>query len=112
VRRPGPAHAPECEPADLAEALEGGAPLVDVRMPEEYEELRVPGATLIPLPELAQRAQEVPRDRPVYVICATGNRSLLAAQALNNAGWTAVSVTGGTKAWAEEGRPVETGPEG
>ncbi len=101
--------APEVGFEELAEALGSGALLVDVRMPDEYEEAHVPGAVLIPLPQLSERAQEVPKDQRVYVICASGGRSLAAAEALNNAGWDAVSVAGGTKGWASEGRPVLTG---
>ena len=101
--------APEVGFDELATALEGGAFLLDVRMPEEYEEAHVPGAVLIPLPELSRRAREVPQDRTVYVICASGGRSLTAAEALNGAGWDAVSVAGGTKGWAAEGRPVSSG---
>lgn len=104
--------APEVGFDELAQALASGGFVVDVRTPEEYDEFRVPGAVPIPLAELGQRAQEVPKDRRVYVICASGGRSLAAAQALNNAGWQAVSVAGGTKGWASEGRPVRHGPEG
>ena len=106
-RRP---QAPEIDTAELASALEAGAVLVDVRMPDEYQVVRVPGARLIPLPELGGRTGEVPTGQRVYLICATGNRSLVAAEALNRAGWDTASVAGGTKAWAEEGRPVEFGP--
>ena len=106
-RRP---QAPEVGFDELAASLAAGAPVIDVRMPDEYEEMHVPGAALLPLPDLARRADEVPRGERVYVICATGARSLAAAEALNNAGWDAVSVAGGTKGWAAEGRPVEAGP--
>ncbi len=106
-RRP---QAPEVGFDELASSLGSGAPLIDVRNPDEYEEMHVPGAVLLPLPELPQRAGEVPRDERVYVICGTGARSLAAAEALNNAGWDAVSVAGGTKGWAAEGRPVLAGP--
>ena len=47
----------------------------------------------------------------VYVICASGGRSMAAAAALNNAGWDTLSVAGGTKAWVAEGRPFTTGPD-
>ncbi len=104
--------APEVGFDELAEALASDGLVVDVRTPEEYEEVHVPGVVLIPLDELGQRAQEVPKDRRVYVICASGGRSLAAAEALNNAGWQAVSVAGGTKGWASEGRPVRHGREG
>ncbi len=102
--------APEVGFDELADALESGAPLVDVRMPDEYAVVHVPEAVLIPLPELATRAQEVVKDRRVYVICASGGRSQVAAEALNKAGWDAVSVAGGTKGWASQGRPVSRGP--
>ena len=105
-RRPD---APEVDTARLAEALEEGAVLIDVRMPDEYVQVHVPGARLIPLPELGERAGEVPQGQQVFVICAGGGRSLAAAEALNNAGWDTVSVAGGTKAWVAEGRPVEAG---
>lgn len=105
-----PRQVPEIGTAELADALAEGAPLVDVRMPDEYAAVRVPGAVLIPLPELRARADEVPSDRRVYVICATGARSAAAVEALNNAGWDTVNVVGGTKAWAGEGRPVDAGP--
>lgn len=103
--------APEVGLDELARSLEAGATVIDVRMPDEYEEMHVPGAVLIPLPELGQRADEVPRGEKVYVICASGARSLAAAEALNNAGWDTASVAGGTKGWAAEGRPVRGGPE-
>ena len=103
--------APEVGLDELAAALQRGATLVDVRMPGEYEEAHVPGAVLIPLPQLGSRAHEVPKGERVYVICAVGRRSLTAAQALNEAGWDTVSVSGGTNAWAAEGRPVRRGPD-
>lgn len=105
-----PPTVPEIDTDGLAAALADGAPLVDVRMPDEYAEIRVPGAVLIPLPELGARSAEVPSDRRVYVICASGARSAAAVDALNKAGWDTVNVAGGTKAWAAEGRPVDSGP--
>lgn len=108
TRRP---QAPEVDTAELASALDAGAVLVDVRMADEYEVMHVPGALLIPLPELSTRAGEVPGGQRVYVICASGSRSLVAAEALNRGGWDTVSVAGGTKAWAAEGRPLRTGPD-
>ena len=103
--------APEVGLDELARSLEAGATVIDVRMPDEYEEMHVPGAVLIPLPELGTRAGEVPRGERVYVICASGGRSLAAASALNNAGWDTVSVAGGTKEWAAQGRPLRHGAD-
>ena len=100
----------EVDVDDLAAALEAGATVIDVRNPEEYVEIRIPRVRLIPLPELGDRLDEVPSDEKVYVVCAVGGRSLAAAKALNQAGYDTVSVRGGTKAWAQSGRPVDTGP--
>jgi rhodanese-related sulfurtransferase len=105
-----PREVPEIDTERLAAVLAEGAPLIDVRMPDEYAQVRVPGAVCIPLPELGSRTDEVPADRQVYVICATGARSAAAVEALNKAGWDTVNVAGGTKAWAAEGRPVDAGP--
>jgi phage shock protein E len=86
------------------------AQLVDVREPAEWQETGVPvGATLIPLGELGQRAPtELAKDRPVYVICRSGNRSRVGAAALVDLGFTDVfNVDGGVTAWSAAGLPVE-----
>lgn len=95
----------------FAEAHAKGATLLDVRNPDEYEEKHVAGALLIPLGELGDRLDEVPKAKPLYVICAAGGRSLRAAQALASEGFDALSVAGGTNGWANSGRPVVTGPQ-
>ena len=103
---------PESLEVDLdtfASAHAAGAVVVDVRNPDEYESGHVSGAVLIPLPELGGRQQEIPEGDPVYVICALGGRSLQATKAMVGAGYRAVSVTGGTKGWIQQGRPVVTG---
>lgn len=63
----------------------------------------------MPLSQLGERAGQLPRDRTVHVICASGNRSLRAAQALVGAGYDAASVKGGTSGWIHSGRPVVMG---
>src|SRR5687767_2231462 len=94
---------------ELAARLDAGAPLVDVRQPDEYEQFHVPQARLIPLMELPDRLDEVPTDTTVYVICAVGARSARAVQFLNARGYDTVNVAGGSRAWLEAGRPVEQG---
>ena len=82
--------------------------LLDVREPWEYREGHVPGARLIPLAELEQRVNEVPRNRPILAICHSGQRSLAAAGFLLHLGYPSVSnVDGGTAAWIERGYPVD-----
>ncbi|MGH9076458.1 MAG: rhodanese-like domain-containing protein [Acidimicrobiales bacterium] len=95
----------------FASALAAGAPVVDVRQPDEYDAAHVPGARLIPLGELMARQAEIPPADRLYVICASGGRSLQAAAALSEAGYRAVSVAGGTNGWVERGGVVATGPE-
>lgn len=98
----------EVDVSDLDTAISAGAAVVDVRQPEEYAQVRVPSAQLIPLGELPGRVGEVPAGDPVYVICAAGVRSIRGAEILIAAGREAVSVAGGTNAWLSSGRPVET----
>lgn len=83
--------------------------LVDVREPEEYVAGHLPGAINLPLGDLGQRWTEIPAHGDVYVVCASGNRSLHAAQSLRQAGVAATSLAGGTKAWLQAGRPVVQG---
>ena len=83
--------------------------VVDVRGRDEYAAGHVGGALLIPMGQLTARMHELDLTRPVYVICATGNRSLAMTDLLRVFGFDAWSVTGGTTAWARSGRPVEGG---
>lgn len=88
--------------ANVTEVPES-AYLLDVREDDEWNAGHAPDATHIPLSELNQRADEVPRDRRVYVVCRAGGRSAQAAAALNQAGWDAVNVSGGMQAWRDAG---------
>ncbi len=99
----------EVDLESFALAHEKGATVLDVRNPHEYVAAHVPGAVLIPLPELAARQEEIPEGDPLYVICAVGGRSLTATKALVDAGYPAVSVAGGTNGWIERGGPVVAG---
>lgn len=101
---------PEIHPAAFAQALADGGIVVDVRQPAEYVTGHVPGARLMPLDTVLARAGELPTDRPVYVICASGNRSRTAADRLRSRGVDARSVTGGTGGWVGAGRPLVFGP--
>jgi len=84
-----------------------GAQLVDVRADHEWEVGRIAGATHLPLAELAERAGEIDKERPVVVYCRGGNRSSMATAALAEAGYDAVKLTEGITGWAEEGLPLE-----
>lgn len=101
---------PEVDVHQLATLRESGVPLIDVREEDEYLEARVPGGTLIPLGQVAERAGEVPTGETVYVICARGGRSAKAAEHLRSLGIDAVNVAGGTLAWIDAGLPTDSGP--
>lgn len=88
--------------------LERGAVLVDVRQPWEWEELRIPGAVLVPLDDLPDRLDEIPSDVEVVVHCRSGQRSARAVTWLRSRGrHRAVNLAGGIEAWAACGFPVE-----
>jgi rhodanese-related sulfurtransferase len=90
--------------------IEEGAQLVDVRADHEWEAGRIAGAVHLPLAELAQRAGEIDKERPVVLYCRGGNRSSMATAALAEAGYDSAKLSEGIVGWAEEGLPLE--PEG
>jgi rhodanese-related sulfurtransferase len=93
----------------LAAAHADGAVVIDVREPGEYVGGHVPGAVLMPMGQLPSRVAELDRSRPVFVICASGNRSRAMADYLERVGFDARSVDGGTAAWVQSGHPVVRG---
>ena len=95
----------------LDPALGSGAFVLDVRNPDEHLEARVPGVVLIPLAELESRYVEIPPSDEVYVICRSGARSAQAVEFLRGRGVDAVNVAGGTMAWIDSGRGVDSGPD-
>jgi glyoxylase-like metal-dependent hydrolase (beta-lactamase superfamily II)/rhodanese-related sulfurtransferase len=95
---------------DAMQSRDQGAVVVDVREPEEYQTGHVPGAINLPQAELASRLDELPKDRPLLMVCQSGMRSVRSAQFLRQAGFARVaSVKGGTSAWSGAGRPLVTG---
>ena len=93
-------------------AAEEGTLLVVVRERWEYEEVRAPGATLIPLSEFTRRFTELPRERELLIICHSGYRSQQAAGFLLRQGFArAANVVGGMEEWEAAGLPVERGPQ-
>jgi rhodanese-related sulfurtransferase len=94
----------EIDVAQAAKMRAAGAFILDVREPSEWQQNHIPGATLIPLGELASRVSEVPQDREVVVVCRSGNRSQQGRDILRNAGLPQVtSMTGGMNQWMASG---------
>lgn len=75
--------------------------LLDVRTPEEYAKGHIPGARLLPLDEIAEKAKTVLPDTsaPVLVYCHSGRRSALAARTLTILGYTDIYDMGGLIDW-------------
>lgn len=95
---------------ELEAALAGGARLIDVREADEFERFRVPGAVHVPLSAVPQQVEEFVGDGPTYVICLGGGRSMRACEFVAEASEQhVVNVAGGSRAWVESGRPIETG---
>lgn len=79
----------------VRELVEKGAYILDVREKAEYERAHIKGAHLIPLSELRERIDEIPKNEPVYIHCRSGQRSYNAALALQNLGYNnVVNITG------------------
>ncbi|MEB3264214.1 MAG: rhodanese-like domain-containing protein [Synechococcus sp.] len=100
---------PELTPAWVA-AHQGELTVLDVRSIEEVQgpDGHIRGSLVIPLPELEARSAELPRDRPVVVVCHSGSRSALATQQLLQAGLEQVAnLRGGLSRWADEGYPLD-----
>lgn len=95
-------------PTHAFKRLEAGARLIDVREPGEFELGRAAGSVNVPLAQLDSRvaAEDWPRDSEILAICATGTRSLRAAERLRSLGFTrAASVAGGMIGWRTSGLP-------
>lgn len=92
------------------QALESGqAVLIDIREPQEHARGVAPGARLLPMSQLRQRATEIPTDpaKPVYLICNTQNRSSATLKALRPQGYAHLRyVEGGMSEWARRGWPL------
>ncbi len=74
--------------------------LLDVRQPEEYQSGHIPGAVLIPLPELPERLKELDISEQVITYCRSGRRSYSAAALMSGNGFKHVySMDGGINAW-------------
>jgi rhodanese-related sulfurtransferase len=102
--------AKEVSREEAQKLVDEGAQLVDVRVDHEWEAGRIAGATHLPLAELAERAGEIDKDRPVVLYCRGGNRSTMAAAALAEAGYDAHKLSDGIVGWSDADLPLE--PDG
>jgi rhodanese-related sulfurtransferase len=122
---------PTITPSEAAAATEPSATpdpaarplIVDVRERDEFTAERVEGVVLLPISEFVARHQELPKDRPLLMLCAAGSRSASATMFLRQHAdsrdacptgcgqvWTDVrNITGGMIGWRQAGLPVLSG---
>jgi rhodanese-related sulfurtransferase len=105
---PEPAEIHHLDPTEAKRRVDGGAMLLDVRNPDEWEAGHPEGATWIPMDQLVDRQGEIPDDREIVVICKVGARSARVAEALVAAGYDAANIAGGAEAWQAVGFPIVT----
>ena len=84
---------------ELEKLAPGEATVVDVRPGEEFQRGTFEGAINIPMKEFADRMDEIPKDKPVYLLCHTGERSVEYVDLLNLSGYDAGNVEGGYRAF-------------
>jgi rhodanese-related sulfurtransferase len=96
-------------PAVVVANIPEHAVLLDVRENDEWAAGHAPGAVHVPMGQVTQRLDELATafpDRSVRVVCRSGGRSARVTAYLKAAGWDAVNVEGGMRAWAAAGRPM------
>ena len=92
----------ELQQADLSKVT-----LVDVRTADEASLGSIPGAVNIPLDDLRERMNEIPKDRPAYLFCGVGLRGYLASNILKGHGYKDVrNLIGGLKTYEAATKPV------
>ncbi|MBP1134384.1 rhodanese-related sulfurtransferase [Arthrobacter sp. PvP023] len=88
------------------EQRRASAQILDVREDFEVAEGIIPGALHIPMGQLQARLSELDPAVHIIVVCRSGNRSARVADALNGAGFSADTMTGGMIAWSRAGLPA------
>ena len=103
----------KCEIEYLKEVLKtiGRCQIVDVREPAEYESEHIEGSLSLPLSTLhLDAAQFLRKDKPIYLLCRSGNRACQASDKLEKLGFSDLFVVeGGLQAWMRAGKKVLSG---
>ncbi len=85
----------------------GGVQVIDVRAAHEHAAGHIADSRLIELQDLPAQAATIDREAPVILYCRSGGRSLMATQALSEAGFDAHNMAGGMLAWEAAGIEME-----
>ncbi len=82
--------------------------LLDVRTAEEYKnDGKIPGSVLIPIDNLPNQIDKLPKDKKILVYCRSGMRSAAASRLLSSLGFKVYNIQGGINTWKEKNLPVE-----
>jgi|SRR5579859_1314162 len=94
-------------PKELKAKLDAGEPIkvIDVREDWEVATAHLDFATNLPMNEIIDRIDEVPKDVPVAIVCHMGARSAAVAQYLDSLGYKTLNVVGGIDRWSSEVDP-------
>ena len=86
--------------------------IIDVRSPQEREELRIADSRLVPMGDVIRGVFEGDPDQPLILVCAVGGRSIVAGKVMIARGYREIyNLGGGIESWRQAGLPLETGPE-
>ncbi|OYT68840.1 MAG: sulfurtransferase [Armatimonadetes bacterium JP3_11] len=84
--------------------------IIDVRTPEEFQMERIREALNKPLQTIQEWVNTLPKDKKIYFVCRSGNRSAQAQRIAQQAGYeNTYNMQGGMLAWKREGLPVVSG---
>lgn len=107
-----PARVAALDSRELKRRLDAGERplLLDVRSPEEFaHDGHIAGARLLPLPVLAMRLDELPKETPIVCVCRSGNRSQVACELLARQGFQVTNLSDGMLGWHRAGLPTQLG---
>jgi rhodanese-related sulfurtransferase len=83
--------------------------LLDVRTTQEYNQAHLPNTLHIPLDNLANNLNKLPKDKKILIYCRSGNRSIEASRILKKHGYTPIDIKGGLIALTSNGMKVVAG---
>ena len=109
-RQSGGGSAREVSVDDAYQMYQTGAFVLDVSWPAEWDQYHVPNTTLIPLDQLYNRFNELPKDREILVVSHSQTSSQQARDLLRSAGINVTSMTGDLSEWYAKGYPIEGAP--
>ena len=73
--------------------------IIDIRSPEEFSKETYPGAINVEIDDFEEYKSKLPKDRPVYLICYTGQKSDELVEEMSEQGYEIYSVEGGYRSW-------------